>query len=101
MAENGRYILFSSDNINVKLAGVCYKEIWGHDNYINLFSVEEVNKKVKNGTPFREAYRQVAEEIEEDTFSPDRQLEHSHEGSIGNLCNHKIREKFEKVFHSW
>ncbi|MEL7833932.1 argininosuccinate lyase [Fodinibius sp. Rm-B-1B1-1] len=68
------------------------------ERYQYIYSVEEVNKKVLEGVPFREAYQQVAKSIAEGHFQPDRNIEHTHEGSIGNLCNDKIREKFAKVF---
>lgn len=60
------------------------------DKYALLFSVEEVNRRVLEGTPFRDAYKQVGLEIEEGKFSPDTELNHVHEGSIGNLCNEAI-----------
>jgi argininosuccinate lyase len=63
-----------------------------------LFSVEVVNQQVGKGVPFREAYRDVAEQIKKGTFNPEKQVEHTHEGSIGNLCNDKIREKFARAF---
>lgn len=66
--------------------------------YQYLFSVEEVNAKVKLGVPFREAYQQVGEAIENGDFAPGRSVNHTHEGSIGNLCNNKIRVKFESVY---
>lgn len=69
------------------------------EKYRYIFSVEEVNKKVQNGIPFREAYRQIGKNIEEGTFSPDRSINHTHEGSIGNLCNDEIREKFDAAFN--
>ncbi|MDR2765773.1 MAG: argininosuccinate lyase [Tannerella sp.] len=58
--------------------------------YALLFSVEEVNRRVWAGVPFREAYRQVGMEIEAGTFHADPTLHHTHEGSIGNLCNDQI-----------
>lgn len=60
--------------------------------YDPIFSVEEVNRRVLAGTPFREAYRQVGLEIEAGNFTPDKNVHHTHEGSIGNLCNDKIAE---------
>ncbi|MBN2636227.1 MAG: argininosuccinate lyase [Prolixibacteraceae bacterium] len=54
--------------------------------YDYLFSVEEVNRKVLSGIPFREAYRQVGEQIDNGEFIPDKNVKHSHQGSIGNLC---------------
>lgn len=61
-----------------------------------LFSVEEVNKRVLSGMPFRDAYRQVSEEIEKGTFHADRSIQHTHIGSIGNLGNALIQEEFQK-----
>lgn len=66
--------------------------------YDFLFSVEEVNKLVLHGVPFREAYKIVGEQIETGKFQPEREVKHSHEGSIGNLCLEKIAEfKNEKI----
>ncbi len=59
--------------------------------YDAMFSVEEVNRRATAGTPFRDAYRQVGLEIESGAFRPDKQIHHTHEGSIGNLCNDDIR----------
>lgn len=58
--------------------------------YDLIFSVEAVNKLVQNGVPFRDAYKQVGLEIEEGKFKPQKELAHTHEGSIGNLCNDQI-----------
>ena len=60
--------------------------------YDPIFSVEEVNRRVIAGTPFREAYKQVGLEIEAGNFTPDKNIHHTHEGSIGNLCNDKIAD---------
>jgi argininosuccinate lyase len=49
------------------------------------------------GKSFREAYQEVAKEIAENKYKPDKKLFHTHEGSIGNLCNEKIRGKMEQV----
>ncbi len=68
------------------------------EKYRYMFSVEEVNRLVISGMPFREAYRQIAEKIENGTFIPDTKLHHTHEGSMGNLCNDKIREKLEQRY---
>jgi argininosuccinate lyase len=65
--------------------------------YDTVFSVEEVNRLVLRGVPFREAYRQVGTAIEKGTFKADRNIDHTHEGSIGNLCNDKIRERMEHI----
>ena len=58
--------------------------------YSLLFSVEEVNRRVLSGVPFRDAYKQVGLEIEAGTFNVDKTVQHTHEGSIGNLCNDEI-----------
>ena len=65
--------------------------------YAPIFSVEEVNRRVIAGTPFREAYKQVGVEIEAGNFTPDKNIHHTHEGSIGNLCIDRIRAKMERV----
>lgn len=69
------------------------------EKYKYLFSVEAVNDLVNKGVPFRDAYKQVGEEIERGQFSFDyrRQLNHTHEGSIGNLCNDRIVEEMRRV----
>ena len=69
------------------------------EKYRYLFSVEAVNELVNKGVPFREAYQQVGNQIETGNFNFDykKQLHHTHEGSIGNLCNDKIVEEMEKV----
>ena len=58
--------------------------------YDYLFSVEEVNRLTLSGTPFRDAYKQVGLEIEAGKFKPDKTVHHTHQGSIGNLCNEEI-----------
>ena len=57
--------------------------------YDPMFSVEEVNQLAANGTPFRDAYKKVGLEIEAGEFKPNKDIHHTHEGSIGNLCNDK------------
>lgn len=69
------------------------------EKYDYLFSVEKVNKNVMRGVPFREAYRKVGEAIAKGTFRPDKKLKHTHEGSIGNLCNEEIKEKFNQAYN--
>ena len=58
--------------------------------YDPMFSVEEVNRLAANGMPFRDAYKTVGLQIEAGTFKADRHIHHTHEGSIGNLCNDRI-----------
>lgn len=60
------------------------------DKYKLIFSVEEVNRLTLSGVPFRDAYKQVGLSIEAGTFEPDKHVQHTHEGSIGNLCNDRI-----------
>jgi argininosuccinate lyase len=66
--------------------------------YDAMFSVEEVNRRVRNGVPFREAYKQVGLEIEAGQFVPDKNIHHTHEGSIGNLCNQEIAKLMQNVY---
>lgn len=66
--------------------------------YDNMFSVEEVNRLAAAGMPFRDAYKKVGLDIEAGTFVPDKHVAHTHEGSIGNLCNDRIVELMEKVW---
>jgi len=65
-------------------------EILNDPRYDLLFSVEEVNRLTLSGVPFRDAYKQVGLEIEAGNFKPDKTVNHTHEGSIGNLCNEEI-----------
>ena len=67
------------------------------DKYKYLFSVEKVNQLVLEGMSFRDAYRKVGEMIEKGSYLPDFELEHTHEGSIGNLCNEEIIEKMKSI----
>ena len=59
--------------------------------YDLIFSVEEVNRLAQNGMPFRDAYKKVGLDIEAGNFNPDKNIHHTHEGSIGNLCNDRIK----------
>ncbi|QOI97598.1 MAG: argininosuccinate lyase [Flammeovirgaceae bacterium] len=67
--------------------------------YIHLFSVEEVNKLVLQGVPFRDAYKKVGQDIEKGDYRPHRNLRHTHEGSIGNLCLPEIQRMMEDVLN--
>lgn len=69
------------------------REILNDSKYDYLFTVEEVNKRVLKGVPFREAYQQVGREVEEGSFKAEKQVIHTHEGSIGNLCTEQIKRK--------
>ena len=69
--------------------------------YQTAFSVEEVNRLVAEGVPFRDAYRQVGMAIEQGAFSFNGTLCHTHEGSIGNPCNEQIRAKMERTLSAF
>lgn len=60
--------------------------------YLHIFSVEEVNRLVLEGMPFRDAYKKVGLDIEKGNFEHDKTVHHTHQGSIGNLCNNKIAD---------
>jgi argininosuccinate lyase len=82
------------------------RHILDDEKYALLFTVEEVNRLVQKGVPFRDAYHQVALQVENGTFRPDKNIDHTHEGSLGNLCLEEIESKFKKVcsvfeFRSW
>lgn len=82
---------FMLENINVK------KDILDNPIYDYLFTVEEVNKRVLEGVPFREAYKSVGIEVSQGKFRAKKKVSHTHAGSIGNLCTDKIRDKFIQV----
>ena len=63
--------------------------------YAQAFCVEEVNRLVEAGVPFRDAYRQVGIAVQDGTFHYEGELHHKHEGSIGNLCTAEVRAKFQ------
>lgn len=72
------------------------KDLLADEKYNNLFTVEKVNKLVLAGMPFRDAYREVAGQIENKAFEAEKTLQHIHEGSLGNLCNETIKDVFYK-----
>lgn len=65
--------------------------------YDYLFSVDTLNELVLNGIPFRDAYKQMGMEIYEGRFTPKRDIKHTHEGSLGNLCLNEIRKKMDDI----
>jgi argininosuccinate lyase len=77
------------------------EKIVDDDKYAFLFSVEKVNKLVLEGLPFRDAYKQVGLEIENGLFVSDKKVNHTHEGSIGNLCNDKIKALKEEIVRNF
>ncbi|MDR2273233.1 MAG: argininosuccinate lyase [Sphingobacterium sp.] len=82
---------FMLENISVK------DNILDDPKYDYLFSVEVVNNEVLKGVPFREAYRTIGIDIDEGRFKPSKEVNHTHEGSIGNLCNDQIQRMFQQV----
>ncbi len=79
------------ENMEVK------KDILQDEKFKYLYSVEEVNKLVLQGMPFRDAYKKVGADIEAGKFTYDTNLKHTHEGSIGNLMNDHIKKEMETV----
>ena len=77
------------------------EHILDDDKYSLLFSVEEVNRRALAGMPFRDAYKQVGLDIEAGKFIPSKSVNHTHEGSIGNLCNESITAMMRSVIGSF
>lgn len=71
------------------------------DRYKYVFSVEDVNRLVQNGVPFRDAYKQVGKQIEAGKYVPCKELSHTHEGSLGNLCLPEIEGKMNTVLNGF
>ncbi len=92
--ENLTVFDFMLEKISVNRNILEDKEIYKY-----LYSVESVNKLVKEGMSFRDAYKMVGKQILKGGYHPEKALRHSHEGSIGNLCNEQIREKFDIYDH--
>lgn len=84
-------LTFSLKEIRVR------KNILDDPKYDYLFSVDTLNELVQNGMPFRDAYKKMGQEIQGGTFKPKRDIDHTHEGSLGNLCLAEIREKMDKI----
>jgi argininosuccinate lyase len=82
-------------NIEIK------KDILTDEKYKYIFSVEEVNKLVNTGTPFRDAYKKIGLHIEAGNFNYNTAVQHTHEGSVGNLCTAEIKRQMEKVVASF
>ncbi len=74
------------------------KEVLTDERYKYMFTVEEVNRMVLDGVPFRDAYKKIGQIVEEGNFKYEGKVNHVHEGSIGNLCNDKIVDKMNDVF---
>ncbi len=86
---------FAIDNMTVNT------NIMADDRYKYVYSVEDVNKLVMQGVPFRDAYKQVGSQINAGTYEPTREVNHSHAGSVGNLCLDEIAEKMIAVVEGY
>ncbi len=84
-------LTYSLKNIQVN------KTIIDDEKYRYLFSVEEVNKLVQTGIPFRDAYKIIGKKIDDGSFKPDKNVVHTHKGSLGNLCLDEIIKKKNKI----
>ena len=76
------------------------KEILNDSRYDAMFSVEEVNRLASEGMPFRDAYKKVGLDIEAGTFTPCKDIRHTHEGSIGNLCNEEVKKIMYGIYEA-
>lgn len=86
---------FMLENIIVK------QDILKDEKYKYVFSVEVVNEMVLQGVPFRDAYKKIGEDIEAGTYTPKMDINHTHEGSIGNLCNANIQHQLDQVLEGF
>lgn len=87
---------------NFAISEMTIKEnILEDDRYQYLFSVEDVNRLVQEGTPFRDAYIQIGKQIQQGEYTPTKQVAHTHAGSIGNLCLPEIQQKMEQIINSF
>ncbi len=86
---------FAIENITIN------KNVITDEKYKLAFTVDEVNRLVLQGVPFRDAYKEVGMKVERGEFEPDYNVNHTHEGSIGNLCNSEIAQKMEGLIESF
>ena len=91
MKECLNMLIYSLEDIRIR------KDILNDAKFNDLFSVEEINKLVVSGVPFRDAYKMVGATINEGKFNPERNIAHTHEGSIGNLCNAEIKSRMVEL----
>lgn len=73
------------------------KDVASDRKYDYMFTVEDVNRLTLSGVPFREAYRRIGMQVQHGEYKPTREVHHTHEGSIGNLCNDRIAEKMRRI----
>jgi argininosuccinate lyase len=103
------HIIPAFENLNncLQMAGLMFsniavkKDLLQDEKYKFLFSVEEVNKLVLQGMPFRDAYKKVGIDIEEGKFKYSTAVAHTHEGSIGNLCNPQIKQAMDNIIQKF
>ena len=103
------HIIPAFENLNncLQMAGLMLsniqikKDLLADEKYKYLFSVEEVNKLVLQGMPFRDAYKKVGMDIEAGKFTYSTNVNHTHEGSIGNLCNAQIQEQMVNIIQKF
>jgi len=86
---------FAIDNMTVNT------NLLADDRYKYVFSVEDVNKLAQQGVPFRDAYKEVGGQINAGTYMPSREISHTHEGSLGNLCLDQISTRMKRIVQSY
>jgi argininosuccinate lyase len=86
---------FAIDQMTVKT------DLLTDEKYRYVFSVEDVNKLVTQGVPFRDAYKQVGGQINDGKYKPTMEIRHTHEGSIGNLCLDQISKRMEQIIQTF
>ena len=104
-AEPNMPVIYPSKTEIDDFDGIPPKEMFWHflehilddDRYLYIFSVEEVNRLASEGMPFRDAYKKVGLDIEAGKFTHNKKVHHTHEGSIGNLCNDRIESLMRQV----
>jgi argininosuccinate lyase len=95
LSECIKIMILMLDNIKIKT------NITANPLYNTIFSTEEVNRLVRQGIPFRDAYKVVAEMVKNSSFSKTTLADYVHEGSVGNLCNKEIADLFAKRMESF
>ena len=103
------HIIPAFENLNncMQMAGLMLsnieikKDLLQNEKYKFIFSVEEVNKLVLQGVPFRDAYKKVGIDIENGNFTYSTDVNHTHEGSIGNLCNAQIQQAMQNIIQKF
>jgi argininosuccinate lyase len=103
------HIIPAFENLNncLQMAGLMLsnieikKDLLQDEKYKFLFSVEEVNKLVLQGIPFRDAYKKIGMDIENNNFNYSTTVSHTHEGSIGNLCNARLQESMQNIIQKF